>query len=373
MWYTLSKSNIRGNKMAKYDFLKDIIKIIAPGTPLRMGIDNILNAKSGALIVLMNEEDISRSKDLIQPGFYVNCEYTPQKVYELAKMDGAVIMDEDATRILYANVQLTPDPSLPTKETGMRHRNAERTAKQTGKASIAISRRRSIVSIYWGAYSYVLNDLNFLITKVDQGLKTIEKYSDSYGKALDSLDILEMENRVTLFDICKTLEKGFKAKKIGVEIEPYIWEMGLDGRMAKIQMDEMLSEVEENLKMIITDYYNLEDPIDSERAKDIYDKIFSFSEKDLLDYSKMIHFLGYNSDNLVTEINVIPRGFRLMDNIPKIPLSVSYNLVREFGNLKGISNASAEKLMGVEGIGEKRSQAIIEGLESLKHKTTHLK
>ncbi len=360
--------------MAKYDFLKDIIKIIAPGTPLRMGIDNILNAKSGALVLLMNEEDIIRSKNLIQPGFYVNCEYTAQRIYELAKMDGAVIMDEDATRILYANVQLTPDPSIPTKETGMRHRNAERMAKQTGKAAIAISRRRSIVSIYWGAYSYVLNDLNFLITKVNQGLKTIEKYSDSYGKALDLLDTLETENRVTLFDVCKTLEKGVKAKKIEIEIEPYIWEMGLDGRMAKIQMDEMLSELEDNLIMIITDYYNQENSIDMEKAKEIYDKIFNFSEKDLMDYVKISHFLGYGNDNLVTEINIVPKGFRLMGNIPKIPLSVSYNLVKVFGNLKGISEASSEELMNVEGIGEKRSQAIIDGLESLKkNKSSHMR
>jgi len=265
--------------MAKFEFMKEILNLVAPGTNLRAGLENILEAECGALIMLMNEEDISRCKELIQPGFFVNSEYTPQKVYELSKMDGAVIINENATRILYANVQFTPDPTIPTNETGMRHRNAERMAKQTGKPTIAISRRRAIVSIYWGAFSYVLKDINFLTTRVDQGLKAIEKYKDSYNKSIDHLEVLEMENRVTLFEVCKVLEKAVKAQTIGDEIEPYLWEMGSDGRLARIQMDEMLSGIKENIELLILDYYNTDISLDEDKVAEIYKRLFYFLTK----------------------------------------------------------------------------------------------
>jgi len=353
-------------EMGKYDLLKEIIKLCSPGTQLRMGLENILNANSGGLLLLMNEDDIKRYDDLIQPGFYVNTDYSPKKVYELAKMDGAVILNENVTKILYANVQLTPDPSLPSKETGMRHRNAERIAKQTGKISLAVSRRRGVVSIYWGAYTYVLKDLNFLITMVDQGLKAIEKYRYSYNKAVEILDNLEIEDRVTVFDVCKTLEKATAAIRIGIEIEPYIWEMGVNGRLAKMQLEEMLSDLNEHLELIVADYMVSKSIPEHENVRDICDKLQNLGEKDLIEYSKIANILGYKATKLIMEEPVTSRGIRLLRTMTKIPTNIVNKLVDQFSDLRAIKDADPESLKEVDGIGEKRSKTIIESLYRLR-------
>ncbi|HPE68478.1 MAG TPA: DNA integrity scanning diadenylate cyclase DisA [Thermotogota bacterium] len=354
--------------MAKGDFFREIIQLIAPGTSLRAGIDNILSANSGALILLMNEDDIKRWGSILQPGFFVNCAYTPQRLYELAKMDGAVILDEQVERIFYANVQFTPDASIPTSETGMRHRTAERMAKQTGKPTLAISRRRAVVSIFWGAFRYTLNDLNFLFTKVNQALKALEKYSDSYHKAVNILDILEIQNRVTLFDVCKCLEKGIKSLMIGKVVDPSIMEAGENGYLAKMQQEEMLSDIPEELELLVLDYLNVSERLSGEDTDDILTRLSQIGERELRDYNRIAQTLGYNVDGPITELMVVPKGFRLMKSIPKIPRSIIFNLVRTFRDLNGIDQASPEQLRAVEGIGEKRSKAIIEGLTSLRQK-----
>jgi diadenylate cyclase len=348
--------------MAKFELLKEIIKICSPGTQLRLGLENIIKANSGGLILLMNKEDIERHSEIIQPGFYVNCDYTPQKIYELAKMDGAVILNEDVTKILYANVQLAPDPTIPTSETGMRHRNAERTAKQTGKISIAVSRRRGVVSIYWGAFTYVLRDLNFLLTMVNQGLKVIEKYRLSYNREIENLNILEIEDNVTLLDVSRTIEKAVVALKTADEIEKYIWEMGVNGRLARMQLDEMIGDLDENLRLIVSDYLNVEGIPDAEKVREVCEKMKMARDKDMGDYSRIISQLELRSNSILTEENVGSRGIRLLNAITKIPDNIIYNLVEAFGTLRNIKDANPEDLKEVVGIGEKRSTAIIEGL-----------
>jgi len=348
--------------MTKNELLREIIKICSPGTPLRLGLENIINANSGGLILLMNEEDIERHSEIIQPGFYVNCEYTPQKIYELAKMDGAVILNEDVTKILYANVQLAPDPSIPTSETGMRHRNAERTAKQTGKISIAVSRRRGVVSIYWGAFTYMLRDLSFLITMVNQGLKVIEKYRSSYNREIENLNVLEIEDNVTLSDVCRTIEKAVVPLKTADEIEKYIWEMGVNGRLARMQLDEMIDGLDESLHLIVSDYLRYDGIPEVELVNEVCEKIKSARDKDMGDYSRILSHLDIKTNSLLTEENVGSRGIRLLNTVTKIPDNIIYNLIETFGTLRNIRDANPEDLKEVVGIGEKRSTAIIEGL-----------
>jgi len=352
-------------KMAKYELLKEIIKICSPGTQLRLGLENIIKSNSGGLILLMNEEDIERHKSIIQLGFNVNCDYTAQKIYELTKMDGAVILNEDVTKILYANVQLTPDPTIPTKETGMRHRNAERIAKQTGKVAIAVSRRRGVVSIYWGAFTYVLKDLNFLITMVDQGLKAIEKYSASYNREIENLNTLEIENKVTVFDLCRTLEKAIAALRTSEEIEPYIWELGINGRLANLQLEEMIGDLDENLRLICSDYLVAEGIPEDDQVDLCVQHLTALKDKELLDYSKMANYLGIEPQSLLTEEMIAPRGIRMIRTVTKIPNNIIYNLVEKMTSLNAIKNANPDSLKAVAGIGEKRSVSIIEGLKKL--------
>jgi diadenylate cyclase len=348
--------------MAKFELLKEIIKTCSPGTQLRLGLENIIKANSGGLILLMNEEDIERHDEIIQPGFYVNCDYTPQKIYELAKMDGAVILNEDVTKILYANVQLAPDPTIPTNETGTRHRNAERTAKQTGKITIAVSKRRGVMSIYWGAFTYVLRDLNFLITMVNQGLKAIEKYRLSYNREIENLNILEIEDNVTLFDVCRTVEKAIAALRTSDEMEKYIWEMGVNGRLARMQLDEMIGDLDENLHLLIYDYLNSEGIPEEEHVNEICKKLKSAKDKEIGDYSRILAHLEIKTNSILTEENRSSRGIRLLRAVTKIPNNTIYNLVETFGTLRNIKDANPEDLKEVVGIGEKRSTSIVEGL-----------
>lgn len=120
--------------------LYETLKIVAPGTPLREGLDNIINARIGALIVLGNTKEVL---DIVHGGgFYINCEYTPSNIYELAKMDGAIILSTDLKRIIYANSQLLPCHHIHSKETGTRHKTAERVAKQTNTLVISISQKK---------------------------------------------------------------------------------------------------------------------------------------------------------------------------------------------------------------------------------------
>ena len=114
--------------LKKEDMQAEILKMIAPGTELRLGLENILKAKTGALIVVSDAKEVL---DLVDGGFNINQEYTASRLYELAKMDGAIVLSEDLKKILYANAQLIPSSSIATNETGTRHRTAERTAKQT--------------------------------------------------------------------------------------------------------------------------------------------------------------------------------------------------------------------------------------------------
>lgn len=354
--------------MRKSEFLKDAIKLVAPGTEFRQGIENILNARTGALLVLMTEDDIKTWESIVQPGFFVNCEYTPQRLYELVKMDGAVIVNPEVNRILYANVQLAPDGSIQTFETGMRHRAAERVSKQTDRLCVAISRRRSVVTLFWGPYRYVLNDLNLLIIKVNQALNAIEKYRYSFNRWLGDLDILEIERRVTLVDVLRPMEKAIRALKMSSEIEPFLWELGIDGRLAKIQLEELIENLQESVEMLIMDYFHDEKPVEEIECHEVFDRIMQLSEKDLRDHGKIITILGFSSVGSVFEQPVIPKGFRMLRNIPKIPMSIAYNVVHTYHNLNEMAQSNSKAFQSVEGIGEKRAKAIVEGLESLRLK-----
>ncbi len=354
--------------MTKSEFLREAIKIIAPGTEFRQGIENILNARTGALLVLMNEEDCQEWSPVIQPGFHVDCEYSPQRLYELVKMDGAVILNKEISKILYANVQLAPDPTIATSETGMRHRAAERLSKQIERMVVAISRRRSLVTIFWGSFRYVLNELNLLIIKVNQALNAIEKYRYSYNRWVLDLDVMEITKRVTLVDLLRALEKAIRALKMGKEMEPYLWELGVDGRLAKMQLEELLESLQEDAEMLIMDYFNDEQPIQEQECKEVLDRMMQLTEKDLRDYGKIVTCLGYPNDGTIFEQRVIPKGFRVLRNTPKIPMSIAYNVVRTYRNLNELATSTSRELQEVEGIGEKRAKAIVEGLESLRLK-----
>lgn len=332
-----------------------ILRTVAPGTPLREGLENILRAGSGALIVVGNRPEVM---EISEGGFYVNAEFSPAKLYELAKMDGAIILDEETRRIIAANTQLVPDLGIPSNETGIRHRTAERVARQTDTLVISISQRRGIITICKGQIKYVLRDLGVIFTKANQALQTLEKYRSILDRMLINLSILEFEDTATLYDVCKVIQRIEMTLKVVHEIGKYICELGTESRLITMQLNELIENVDDEGLLIIQDYIVAAD----RTPQQALEMIESWPSEDLLDLALIARVIGYSGTNGVLDQHVSSRGYRILGNIPRLPAQVIENLVNAFGALSRCLNASLEELDAVDGIGETRARAIKEGL-----------
>ncbi|WP_125153896.1 DNA integrity scanning diadenylate cyclase DisA [Clostridium rectalis] len=344
-------------RLEKDKELINILKIMAPGTSLRDGLENILRAKTGGLIVLGDNEQVI---NLVDGGFTINSEYSPSYVYELAKMDGAIVISSDLKRIIRANAQLMPDSSIPTFETGTRHRTADRMAKQTNIVVIAISQRRNIITIYKGNIKYVLRDSSIILGRANQALQTLEKYVVVLDRVVNNLNVLEFQDLVTLFDVMTAIQRTEMVMRIVSEIEMYICELGNEGRLISMQLNELIKSVEQDGILLIRDY--CETYMDYE---EVYKQIQNMSSEELLNLDSISKNLGYAGVPLVDTL-ISPRGYRMLNKIPRIPTNVIENLVKNFQELKAVMEASYEQLDKVEGIGEARAKAIKNGLRRLR-------
>lgn len=338
------------------DKLMKVLRTVAPGMALRDGLENILRAKTGALIVIGDGPEVM---EIAEGGFAVNADFTPASLYELAKMDGAIILSEDCKKILAANTQLIPNLSIPSSETGIRHRTAERVAKQTDALVISISQRRSVITIYRGNLKYVLRDPGVILTKANQAIQTLEKYRSVLDKVVVGLSVLEFEEAVTLFDVTRSIQRVEMVLRVVKEIERYVSELGVEGRLITMQLEELVTNVEDEGLLIIQDYATV---VGDKSPENILAMINSWPAEDLLDLSLIARALGYPGSASILDQNVSPRGYRILEKIPRLPLPVIENLVREFGSLRKIINASIQELDEVEGIGEVRARSIKEGL-----------
>lgn len=334
---------------------------VAPGTVLREALDNILAARTGALFVI---GDIQSVLPLCNGGFQVNSLFTPQRLFELSKMDGAIILDDEIKKILWANVHLVPDPSIPTDETGMRHQAAERMSKQTKALVVAISQRREVVSLYLQGVKYVLGDVRVILARANQALQTLERYKARLDEVTSSLSALEFEDLVVLQDVLNVLQRGEMTERVANEVRRYIIELGTEGRLIGMQLEELVAGVKDAVSMVIKDYAH-----DSQRADRVERGLVKLSSEHLLDFMILAALLGYEGDETVLDMPVHPRGYCLLSKIPRLPLLVVNKIVNKFGTLQGILKASIEDLDEVDGVGEIRAKAIQDGLKKLKSHT----
>jgi len=351
--------------MEQYDEkLLDILKILAPGTDFREGLENILRAQTGALLIVGDSED---SLSLVNDGFEIDTSLTPAKLYELAKMDGAIVLDRDAEKILVANAQLIPDPTIPSTETGTRHKTAERVAKQTGELVIAISERRSIITIYKADYKHILEDIRVILTKANQAVQTLEKYRSVFDQALTNLSALEFENLVTISDVVTVIQRTEMVLKIQREIEKYISELGTEGRLIKMQLEELVTNVKEEGVLLIKDYIaEAEDEEKQSKPENLLEELTDWSSDEILTLNTISKALGYSGSVNTLDQSISPRGYRVLRKIPRLPMPVIENLVEHFKNLQEVIRASVDELDDVDGIGEVRAQAIKDGLRRLR-------
>jgi len=317
----------------------------------------------GALLFFV--DDPQKYEDIIQGGFDLDCTFSPERLYELAKMDGAVVISSDLSKILFANVHLVPDPMIPTIETGMRHRTAERVAKQTGQMVVAISKRRNVISLYCGQYKYVMNDARILMARVSQAINTLEKYRTNFDKLLSEIEINEFHSGVSIYDVARAIEKALTIMRTYEEIFPYLVELGEEGRLMKMQLEEILEDVEDITCLLVMDYSQKDMELD--QARQIIERLSQDREISLL---KIIRTLDIDIQSLTQagEVTSYARGYRVLKYNAKIPISVSTKVVKTFRDLRSLSQATIDTLQSVDGIGEKRALAIASAIGMIRNR-----
>lgn len=336
-----------------------ILRMVAPGTPLREGLDNVLQAKTGALIVVGENPAVNA---IIDGGFRLDTEFTPAHLYELAKMDGAIVLSNDAKRILYVNAMLLPERSVHSSETGIRHRTAERVARCTGLLTISISQRRNVITLYKGSIKYYLRDLGLILGKANTALQTLDKYRVVFNDTLARLFTLEFEGAVILADVTVALQRFEMLMRVVKEITNYIVELGTEGRLVKLQLEELMTDAYQEGYLLIKDYVAFGEG----RSLDtVLAGMTALSSEELLEQANFCKMLGYSGGATSMDQPVLSRGHRILSQIPRLPLPIIDNVVKAFGTLQDTLAASLEELDEVEGIGEVRARSIKEGLSRM--------
>ena len=342
----------------KEDPIAEILKKIAPGTPIREGLDSILKAKTGALLLITDESKVIN--DVVDGGFYINEDYTSAKLYELAKMDGAIVLSGDMKKILFANAQLIPSYQISTEETGTRHRTAERTAKQTGELVISISQRRNVITLYKENHRYVLEDTDKVLNKANQAIQTLEKYKKVYDSKLSILNEYEFNDIVTIDNVLTVIQRAEMVMKIVEEIQKKIYELGDDGRLVNMQLEELIGGLEKEELQLIKDY-----KVRDDEAEEILKELAMLDTDELMKLPTIAKILGYESFENFEELAVYPRGYRILSKVPRMPNSIVEKLVKSFKSFQHILVAEINELNKVEGIGDVRARTIKQTLKKM--------
>ena len=349
----------RGRAEAK---LRLALAAVAPGTALREGLERILRGRTGALVVLGYDRTV---ESICTGGFVLDVDFSATGLRELAKMDGAIVVDRECTKILRAATQLVPDPSIPTTESGTRHRTAERVAKQTSFPVISVSQSMRIVAIYVDDVRYVLEDSGQILSRANQALATLERYKLRLDEVSGTLSALEIEDLVTVRDVAAVAQRLEMVRRISNEIESYVVELGTDGRLLSLQLDELVAGVDLDRELVARDYLPAGP---ARRARSVAGAIAgldALSATDLLDLGAVAQALGFVGGSEQLDAAVSPRGYRLLARVPRLPGAVIDRLVDHFGGLQKLLAASIDDLQAVEGVGETRARSVREGLSRL--------
>lgn len=330
---------------------------MAPGTPLREGLQRILRGRTGALVVLGYDKQVD---SLCTGGFSLDIDFSATRLRELAKMDGAIVVDVRNNRIVRAATQLVPDPSIPTSESGTRHRTAERTARQTGVPVITVSQSMNLVALYLNETRHVLEDSSEILSRANQALATLERYKHRLDEVAGTLSALEIEDLATLRDVAVVAQRQEMVRRIHTEIEGYVVELGEDGRLLSLQLTELVAEVETDRILLVQDY-----EAEAASTRERLAALESLSATALLDLADVADALGYDGGDAALDKGISPRGYRLLARVPRLPSSVVQRLVSHFGGLQRLLSANAEDLLAIDGIGGARARTIREALSRL--------
>jgi diadenylate cyclase len=280
-------------------------------------------------------------------------------------MDGAVVVTADLSKIIKAGVQLVPDSKIETSETGTRHRTAERVAKQTGHPVISVSQSMRIIALYVDGRRYVLDESAAILSRANQALATLERYKLRLDEVSGTLSALEIEDLVTVRDATAVSQRLEMVRRIATEIEGYVVELGTDGRLLILQLDELMAGVEAERELIVRDYLPPGTGKKARKVEDALADLDALSATDLLDLAPIARAVGYTSGADQLDMAVSPRGYRLLAKVPRLPNLVVDRLIEHFGGLQKLLAASIDDLQAVEGVGETRARSVREGLSRL--------
>ena len=342
------------------ELLRSTLAAVAPGTDLRDGLERILRGRTGALIVLGHDRTV---EEICTGGFVLDVEFSATRLRELAKMDGAIVTDSELTKITRDAVQLVPDSSIETGESGTRHRTAERVAKQTGFPVISVSASMRIVALYVAGQRYVLEGSDAILAKANQALATLERYKARLDEVTSTLSALEIEDLVTVRDVSIVVQRLEMVRRISEEIAHYVVELGTDGRLLSLQLEELIGGVSPDRTLVVRDY--LEAARRDRSIDEVVAALGSIPPSDLVDLSLVARVLGFSGGGEALDAAVSPKGYRLLTKVPRLPNAIVERLVDHFGDLQKLLAANLDDLMLVEGVGEQRARAVREGLSRL--------
>jgi diadenylate cyclase len=342
------------------DPLRSVLATVAPGTWLRDGLERILRGNTGALIVIGWDKTV---ETLCTGGFPLDVEFSATRLRELCKMDGAVILADDGSRILRAATHLMPDPAIPTEESGTRHRTAQRVALQTGFPVISVSQSMRIVSLYMLDRRYVLQSTAELLSRANQAIATLERYKSRLDEVSNALSALEIEDLATVRDAAIVSQRLEMVRRIADEVTGQVVELGTDGRLLALQLEELMAGVDSDRELIARDYVPA-----GRRARtpgQVLGDLADLSATDLLDLTQVARAMGLPSTPEALDGAVSPRGHRLLSRVPRMPGTILDRVVDHFGGLQKLLAASAEDLQLVDGIGETRARSVREAISRL--------
>ncbi len=318
---TIIEEDQQQNEKVSEEEFYSVLKLVSPGTGLRAALEGIIHSGKGALIAIENDF----LPPLLDGGFKINSRFTPQKVIELSKMDGGIVLSKDLKRIILANVLLTPDSRIKTSQTGTRHKASERTAIQISGLVLAVSERRKEITIFYKNKIYRLRDSSEITRKANEYLQILEKQRELFDSYLENLNRLELRNYVNLNNAIKTIQKGKVIQKISKELNKYLIELGIEGKLLETRMREILYNVRDETNLIIKDYSNL----DYKKSIKMLDEL---SYEQLLEKDSILTALNYDSLGKIVKI----AGWRILSKTGLSDPEVS-NIISEIGFEKIIS------------------------------------
>ncbi|MGD7001430.1 DNA integrity scanning diadenylate cyclase DisA [Corynebacterium halotolerans] len=343
--------------------LPETLKLLAPGTPLRDGLDRIVRGRTGALIVIGDDELVAAICD---GGFEFDVPMLPTKLRELSKMDGAVILSSDGSRIHRANVQLMPDAGYHTDESGTRHRSAERTALMTGHPVIAVSQSMNIITVYVDSQRHVLQEPAEILNRANQAIATLERYRERLDQVNDRLFDAELHNYATVADVVTVLQREIMLLEVSRSIDRDVLELGVDGKQLSIQLAELRGDSDRELDLLIRDYLVAPGLPSDEDVSAVFAQIAALSEAELLKSTNLSQILRLPTTEESLTQGIQPRGYRVLARVPRVQVFLMDKIISALGGVRELLAAGEEELADVDNVGALWARHIHEGLARLR-------